>query len=698
MDRASRACGIAGLVMLMACSAFAQVAQTEAEALGEVHALLRGADNAGAARRLAELIPAHPSSVELRALSIGLLVRWNAERAWELAQQLRHAHPRNAWSWYAVAAAGSQTEKKERARAGLDALEKMEALAAKPLPDSMLRLKWNFLVSLGRDAEMAAQLAERDDPFALYLRAKSVENTVLTNAKAYEEADEMYGRALEADPDDLRIAAARLHAHIAMKAPDAIEMGRKLVERAPLSLTVRDMYWLAIQKSALPMEEKKALIAADVAQLLELRPWPESLSQAAAIYRRLDDAEREEDINRDLIRRFPQTPEAHYAMFRETFRERWAPSSDPAVLAQRRQTIQRFIDYPYHPSLYYLGPAYSSLLSVNRQDPTADDAELLRAVDGVLAYSPSPFTNTTVAATLAERGLRLESAEKLAREGLRETPRMYELEKATIDNYDEYTRAMTGEARAVLGFVLLKRNKLTEAGKELQLAAKERPLSPQVNLHLGTWHERKGELTAAETAYARGMAHENKSDPKNLNALRALYKRRKGSDANFDEYAANLRQAGSSDEKRTVLATRLIPAKPLVQPFALQDLDGKVVSLDDAKGKVTVLNLWGIWCGPCVAEMPDLQKLYEKYASDPKVRILTINNDVDPAKVAPWMKKNGYSIPVLLGRSWVETQRAYAMPTTYFIEPDGGVAFVKTGRIANLVEEFSWRIEAMKAD
>jgi thiol-disulfide isomerase/thioredoxin len=365
-------------------------------------------------------------------------------------------------------------------------------------------------------------------------------------------------------------------------------------------------------------------------------------------------------------------------------------------VAERRQTIQRFIDYPYHPSLQLLGEAYSYLLAANRLDPTTDDAEFLRAVDGILAYAPESYMKTTVANALAERGLRLETAETLAREGLRDSPRMYELEKATFDNYEETTRTLSGEARAVLGFVLLKRNKLAEAGRELQLAAKERPRSGPVNFHLGTWQERKGELAEAEMTYARGMAHENKAEPKNLNALRALYKRRKGSDAGFAEYAANLRLAGSSDEKRTVLATRLIPPKPLVRPFALKDLDGKLVSLDDAKGRITVINLWGIWCGPCVAEMPELQKLHEKYANDPKVRILTINNDVDPAKVGPWVQKNGYSLPVLLGRSWVEAQKTIGLPTTYFIEPDGGVAFVKTGGLANLVEEFSWRIEALK--
>jgi thiol-disulfide isomerase/thioredoxin len=55
------------------------------------------------------------------------------------------------------------------------------------------------------------------------------------------------------------------------------------------------------------------------------------------------------------------------------------------------------------------------------------------------------------------------------------------------------------------------------------------------------------------------------------------------------------------------------PAPPLVKVVAWKN--GPPVNLADLKGKLVLLNFWGYWCGPCVAEMPTLMHLHEKYQS-----------------------------------------------------------------------------------
>src|SRR5205823_2100118 len=48
--------------------------------------------------------------------------------------------------------------------------------------------------------------------------------------------------------------------------------------------------------------------------------------------------------------------------------------------------------------------------------------------------------------------------------------------------------------------------------------------------------------------------------------------------------------------------------------FTLKDLNGQSVNLDDYKGKVVLLDFWATWCAPCVASMPELQRLHARYA------------------------------------------------------------------------------------
>ena len=68
----------------------------------------------------------------------------------------------------------------------------------------------------------------------------------------------------------------------------------------------------------------------------------------------------------------------------------------------------------------------------------------------------------------------------------------------------------------------------------------------------------------------------------------------------------------------------------------MTDQYGNIHALSDYEGKVIFLNFWGTWCPPCRAEMPDIQKLYEEYASqgdDAEVVIL--------GAAAPWHGAGG---------------------------------------------------------
>lgn len=141
--------------------------------------------------------------------------------------------------------------------------------------------------------------------------------------------------------------------------------------------------------------------------------------------------------------------------------------------------------------------------------------------------------------------------------------------------------------------------------------------------------------------------------------------------------------------------------------FSLKDQNGKRWTLSQLKGKVVLLNFWQTWCPPCRAEMPDLQKIYEKYGKNegdvvilgmesPKNELNTTytqeNNDV--AGIKKFLEDNGYTYPTLMDMKadlFVQ-YRISAFPTTYVIHPDGYIlgyvpGMLTTEAVENLIAQ-----------
>lgn len=124
--------------------------------------------------------------------------------------------------------------------------------------------------------------------------------------------------------------------------------------------------------------------------------------------------------------------------------------------------------------------------------------------------------------------------------------------------------------------------------------------------------------------------------------------------------------------------------------FSLEDLNGKVHSLEEYKDKVIFLNFWASWCPPCRAEMPSMQKLYESWDKKQFV-MLAVNVRESENKVREFAEKNGYSFPILLDRDGAvaDKYKVQGIPATYIIR-DGGESIV------GVVGAREWTIEELQ--
>jgi thiol-disulfide isomerase/thioredoxin len=428
-----------------------------------------------------------------------------------------------------------------------------------------------------------------------------------------------------------------------------------------------------------------------------------------------------------LLAKYPHSEQAYDIIYKRWTKAHPEPEGKdvaawktyrPDQLAMFGQWIQDFPDVFYPPEVYRYGfLSWNNDALSEAQGIAMIDAYLKASVrqDGPTAEGDS---DDNAANTLLDHHWDpVRSLELLQRSRELELDRRSKMEHFKRDDQsksglkDQATSAVKID-REYPGRILLAalRGHRPDAVTPAIKASVEAPRSPDDKDESGYWL-RRARLAAIEGQQQDGLGYyqlalrtrpkppsyqEGKLQDDLGDEAHALWKERGGSEIAWAAWSAPSpsADAAKADDARWEKPTKTLPT------FELADLSGKTWSVKSLNGKVVLLNLWATWCGPCNAELPQLQKLYEQTKGRSDLQILTLNIDEDPGLIEPFMKEKGYTFPVVPAYSYVvNLLDGYAIPQNWVLDAKGQWDWTQVGYGSDdaWVKDMLAKLDAVKA-
>ena len=117
--------------------------------------------------------------------------------------------------------------------------------------------------------------------------------------------------------------------------------------------------------------------------------------------------------------------------------------------------------------------------------------------------------------------------------------------------------------------------------------------------------------------------------------------------------------------------------------FTVECLDGSTFSPREQRGKVVVINLWATWCGPCVQELPNFDRLQREHLTD--AAVLAVHAQPVTTDVQAYLSGYSYEIPFAVdedGSLGALLNASTALPQTIILDPNGVVTYNQPGALS----------------
>ena len=239
--------------------------------------------------------------------------------------------------------------------------------------------------------------------------------------------------------------------------------------------------------------------------------------------------------------------------------------------------------------------------------------------------------------------------------------KLVEKSKEFVAAHPEYRRV--DEVYYLLGDALVQLARVEEGITAFEKVIKEYPEARYVErclLDLGLAHDKLGNHDAADSSYQKLIDH-----PKYGSRSQAKFAKKILEQDRAERKGELPKPPGVSMNPREWIG------KPALD-FQVTDLKGEAFSLAEYRGRVVLLDFWATWCAPCIAEIPNLKKTYEKY-KDQKFQIIGISLDRSEKPLESYIEKEelGWLHYWDKSRQVSTLYKVQGIPSTFLIDGEG---------------------------